>query len=172
MKKSIILLIFSIFITTTIFSQEIVDAKKTEISSDVVDVVNTVFDKTTEAITQLASALKVPAEHVYTILIKQQLVQSLSSLLGSIFVILLGLFIVKFTYKDLNNKNTQWRLKNDRSDDYNHWNLDDGGWIFLVSLGFTISVVGIIILCASFNNIITGFINPEYGAIKDIMNFL
>ena len=162
MKKSTILLFFSIFITTTIFSQEIVDAKKTEISNNVVDVVNTVFDKTTEAITQLASALKVPAEHVYTILIKQQLVQSLSSLLGSIFVILLGLLIAKFTYRDWNNKNKQWRIRNDRSDDYNYWGLSDGGWIFLVSLGFLIS----------FNNIITGFINPEYGAIKDIMNFL
>lgn len=172
MKKSTILLFFSIFITTTIFSQEIVDAKKTEISNNVVDVVNTVFDKTTEAITQLASALKVPTDHVYTILIKQQLVQSLSSLLVSIFVILLGLLIVKFTYRDWDNKNKQWRAMNDRSDDYNHWDLDDGGWIYLVPLGFLISLVGIIVLCASFNNIITGFINPEYGAIKDIMNFL
>jgi hypothetical protein len=171
MKKSIILLIFSIFITTTIFSQEIVDAKKTEISSDIVDVVNTVFDKTTEAVQSLAESLKVPAEHVYEILVKQQAVKSTSLSLTIICCFIIGILLVYLTYKNWKLTNEKYNKKIDRVD-YQKYDLDDGAWFPLIIFGSLIIFVATIVLISSITTIITGFINPEYGAIKTILEML
>jgi len=44
----------------------------------------------------------------------------------------------------------------------------EGGVIF----GVIITIISIIVLLASFSSIISGFYNPEYGAMQDIARFL
>jgi len=106
----------------------------------------------TEKLEELAKSLKVPAEHVYQVLVKQQIVSSIVDLavffVGVILVVLC--FIVAF------HKNTDW---------------DEPGFgpISSIIMG-ALSLILIIYGALSINSIISGFINPEYGAIKEIMS--
>jgi hypothetical protein len=119
-------------------------------------------DKLSTAIVGLAEILKVPATHVYGILIKQQYVLAYIGLF--IFFITLLFIILSLKYA-LN------------IDDW-----DDGSVKKnkpTCSLGFFIAfgIIGIIFLLCFFighypEDIFQGFINPEYGAIKDIVNFI
>ena len=114
---------------------------------------NKVYENVKEGIQGLASALKAPAEHVYEVLIKQQLV---NSWFGTILIIvLLVLLFISIQYlKDCNNNED---IK------------DLTGPILLVIIA---SVVTFVVFIVVGPDILTGFFNPEYGAIKDIINFI
>jgi uncharacterized membrane protein YcjF (UPF0283 family) len=143
MKKLFILLLFVNF-TLTIFAVEEV----TKVSTEVNSIVDNVFDKTSEAVKELSQALKVPAEHVYSILVKQQLTRSYVWTFINSFLLLACIVLWIFWIRDLENKEDWWGLP------------------------VTTSVIFIIIFISSVGTIATGFINPEYGAIREIMNIL
>jgi hypothetical protein len=147
MKK--LFVIIMLVIVATIYSNA------TEVVTDSTQVTfSKVYNDVKEGLSGLATALKAPAEHVYTILVKQQLVNSVSLL-----IICLLLISPSFTCK--------FWLKQCKNDPYNV------GWEFgLVIIGVIIPLIGIIILAAGMPEIIMGLFNPEYGAIKDIMNFI
>lgn len=106
----------------------------------------------------LAAGLKVGAEHVYQVLVKQQIVKSIIWLL---IAIISGFFVGNW-FKAYKNKTEEW------TDNY-----EDVTFIGVVR-GLQICL-GLVLLVASIINIdviVTGLINPEYGAIKEIINFV
>jgi len=167
-KLFILLMLYSIAIFTSFAQDSVI---KEELAS--VQVIDQVFDRTTEAVQYLAQALKVPAEHVYSVLVKQQIIKSVSLLGSTIFVILLCCFVVLYSYKDWKKTNLDYNTKNDRKDlSYNQYDLDDGYWVWTIGFAIPIACIAFLVLVFVSGEILTGFINPEYGAIKDILNAL
>lgn len=120
-----------------------------------------VYNDVKSGITGLASALKVPATHVYKILVKQQVVYSIAYCIFPLIMI---------TFLSISYKSALISKWGDSysSDKENRWNKYA---TFTIITG-VIGGIFIITTCIYINDIITGFINPEYGAIKDIMNFI
>ncbi len=107
-------------------------------------------------ITGLASALKVGSEHVYEVLTKQQLVKSITWLLIGVIPLIILLVFGKKCYR--------WGIKNaDESDSFTLW---------MVFFFFASTLLPSIFLMFHFDELVTGFVNPEYGALKDIMDFI
>lgn len=101
----------------------------------------------------LAAGLKVGVEHVYTVLIKQQIVYSITWL-----IIIIALIIFTVIFKKI------YIYAKDNWVDMSH---------FMFTLfGGAGLVIGYITVLCNLTTIITGFVNPEYGAIKDIINFI
>ena len=103
-----------------------------------------------DGITALAASLKVGAEHVYVILVKQQIVNSISYLIIYILVAFLWYALVK-NWKQISN------------------DTDDLGNIFG---GVVLSIVTVTLLAFTLKTTIMGFVNPEYGAIQDVIEFV
>ena len=161
MKKIVFILVLSFVIAIPVISQE-------ELAST--QIIDKVFDRTTEAVQELAQALKVPAEHVYEVLVKQQRIRSMTLIIASILLLIIGLALIKITYDNWMKANREYKAIHDCN--YNNYSLDDGFWIAFIILGVLLVLVGFIVAIASVQTIITGFVNPEYGALKEIMNVL
>jgi len=178
MKKIIILL--TLIISTNFAFAQNNDAKASKDSgilftSSPVTVINDsakstfeiVYTDFKDAIKSIAANLKVGAEHVYKVLIRQQIVKSISYILGTIAGIILLSIGIKFL-NWINNDFKDWKKnrKSDYMDDYFHWKIILG--IVFTLVGFVCIIIGI----ANFDVIFTGLINPEYGAIEDITKFI
>lgn len=149
MKKIIMLVVFAIF-TISGFAKEI------EVSlPDTTSVTFTqVYNDVKEGITDLAIALKIPAEHVYGVLVKQQIINSIThSLFPLGALILICLFIILYR----RGTKKEWEDNKDKA-----WSIITG--IFL--LIFIIASITVL------SYIVQGFANPEYGAIKEIITFV
>ena len=146
-----------LFFILFMFVSFAVNAESNVVSNDSTALtLNKVYEDVKEGIQGLAVALKAPAEHVYEIVIKQQVVKSVSYL-TTWLILLLPLFTIN------------WWLKKIRNSTY----ANEDGWIAgLVFLGLIPVCISIIGLAVTSSEIITGFVNPEYGAIKDIMSFI
>ena len=123
-----------------------------------------VFGKAAEVLEDFAAALEVPVTEVWRILVKQQIVNSImySFLLGlgftSIAAAIKTAVLAESSYSESNKNN------------YNrYWNV--GYVVALVPmclLGFTCTLIGM----QKLGIIFTGLINPEYGAIQEIIKML
>lgn len=114
-----------------------------------------VYGDAKEALSGLGQALKVGSEHVYGILVKQQIVRSI------VWLVLLVVFSITTV---LSTKLLIYCAKSD--EDYSD---------VLGPFSLFACVASIIILIACIcqvDVIVTGFINPQYGALKDIMDFI
>lgn len=175
MKKLFISFLTVIMLSFSLYSQDVIERSNTDYSSNKIDqVVNTLFDKTTEAVKDLANALKVPAEHVYSILIKQQIVKSVTNLFIIILLCLLSYIVSKVTLKSYKDTNISYRIEHKILDsNYNRYELDDNGWWVMGITTVAVLIISTIITFVSvITSVITGFINPEYGAIKDILQYI
>lgn len=106
----------------------------------------------------LAEGLKVGVEHVYIILVKQQIVKSITWIV--VFILLtLSTIVVYKIYKH------HPKLYIDSYGDIHP------GIMFPVLYYCTIAIIFILMFC-NVDTMITGFVNPEYGAIKEIMYFV
>jgi hypothetical protein len=108
-------------------------------------------------ITALAASLKVGAEHVYEVLVKQQIVYSI---IWTIVLIIGIVFISIWLYRYKDDKE-EWE---DRAS-------VTGIGVFRtmqVFVGILLFIFGILHI----DTIITGFINPEYGALKDVIDMV
>lgn len=155
MKKLFITLLLIVFTITISAQQDSLQINST--TSEVERLVDKYSSKIEATILSLAESLKQPAEHVYKIIIKQQSVNSIIWLITALLFILL-IFTKNF-----------WLNKIDK---LNNTNEDFGYWLGLVFLCIIPAIVGGIILIVQLEIIMTGFINPEYGAIKDIVNMI
>lgn len=109
------------------------------------------------ALSGAADALKTGSEHVYQILVRQQVVNSISLLL----VIVLLSIASYFAYKFVNRENIKDGLED-----------VEPGAVFAV-IGVVALICGTVAFAAlNATSIITGFVNPEYGAMQDIMKFI
>ncbi|ATH93343.1 hypothetical protein ACH95_00840 [Bacillus glycinifermentans] len=116
------------------------------------------MDKAMEYIDKLAAKLGVAAEHVYGVLVKQAFATGVTdSIIGFVFLmiaVIAGVIITKMTIKMYGERHCNW----------------DYEWFF-VALTFGLSVVlpggfGIYAITEG----IKGLINPEYYAIKEILD--
>lgn len=133
----------------TIFSFE-AQSNNSEKLSTIVDsssINHEIYNDIKEAIVGLSSGLEVKAEQVWNILIKQQIVDSYIYLIINILV-LLGSIILWISLL--------------KSDDKDEW------W----GLPVVWSLINIIIICLTIDVIVGGLVNPEYGAMKDIFQFI
>lgn len=130
---------FSLFADTT--KQAIPDSTKVTMV--------TIYNDAKEAMKGLGAALKVGSEHVYEILVKQQLVNSIVYTI----ILLLGLFMFIYAYNKYKAEN---------------WKEGPGFSAIPGILGIILFLGGL----SSIDVIITGFVNPEYGALKEIMELI
>ena len=116
----------------------------------------TMYSDFKQGIVALASSLKVGAEHVYGVLVRQQIVYGIVYLI----IFLMGVLLI-------NN----W-IRKYKSDE--KWSDGDEPTglgvirIFQVIVAFALLLIGIV----NIDVIMTGFINPEYGAIKDVIEMV
>ncbi len=166
MKKFIVL---SIFLTLSYLAHAQIDTLVTNGKDMVINALTDsgkltakmVYDDTKAGIIGLAKALKSPVEHVYKVLVTQQVVEAITDLimliLGSIFF---------FTGIKASKSAEKWWWEKS--------SYDNGPTMLgimrcaqlVIGTGFTIYG-----LC-NIGNIVGGFVNPEYGAIKDIFEFV
>lgn len=109
-------------------------------------------------ITALAQGLKVGIEHVYMVLVKQQIVNSIVYL----FIFILAIVSIIICYK-------QWGkievvIVNYSSDVKEVRPLV--GAVTFGALGFILSLIFLV----NIDTMIMGFVNPEYGAIQEIIS--
>jgi len=115
-----------------------------------------VYGDVKQALVGIASALKVGVEHVYKVLVVQQIVKSITWFILLLIPTILFVIFKKRCY--------DWCKENSDDSDGISWLVYAGIWIaWLVSSG-----VGI----GHLDTIVTGFVNPEYGALQDILNFI
>ena len=147
MKKLIILSILTIMSIDTYAIQDSVKQDfKTVVYKDVKDVIKS-----------LAETLKVGTEHVYGVLVKQSVVDSIVWLILGIMSAILLYFSVRII------KSLTWE------------NDSEGAEIPLFVLSLLIGGVGLCLLIGTTLNIdtiVTGFVNPEYLAIEKIVSML
>lgn len=162
MKKYLLLILIS-FMSISSFSQtdssSILDKIKTLPKQlDTSSTFKQMYGDVKQAIQGIAKGLKVGAEHVYIILVRQQVVRSIVYLI----MVLLTIYFLKSWLKAYKNKEEHWV-------DY------DSDPTFIGVFRVVQLIISVILLGISIFNIdtiITGFVNPEYGAITDIMEFI
>ena len=167
--KTKLLLIITIMSMTLSFAQskqvdKILDTSKDGVSTvynDGKQAVSTVYNdvkslspKVESAIKSLATELKTTTNALWDILVKQQLVWSIAILLGLIGTILSW---IHFWY----------RFKIACENDWGRYGSAYYEFICIMCAG--ISIVGSILVVTHFNDMLTGFINPSYGALKTIV---
>ncbi len=160
MKRTILLTIMFISLIGNINAQDStkVGLTKEKIYSDVKD-----------AIGQIGAALKVGAEHVYEILVKQQIANSIINIVVYItfaILIIIGYNVSKNTYKGhLALCNKEYNTDLDRT--------PKGILAVILSILTIVLCIGeVVIFVNTISETVTGFINPEYGAIKEIISII
>lgn len=125
---------------------------------------NEVIKQVGDYIDAIASKLGVAAEHVYGILIKQQIVDGAIGVTVGLVLGLTTYFLLKQAIKD----GTEDYTKTERGTIINKGMRNEGRCIGLTITG---SLIGLIALLFFFFNL-GQLINPEYYAIKDIMSMV
>jgi len=100
----------------------------------------------TEKLEELAKSLKVPAEHVYKVLVKTQVIKGYTWLVINILFILIVIGLWIALIRDEKNQDEWWGVPIAAT------------VLFFISLYFTLNIIT------------AGIFNPEYGALKEIMS--
>jgi hypothetical protein len=103
----------------------------------------------------LADGLKVGVEHVYAVLVKQQVVKSITNI-----IVLFTFVFLAFLFA---NKVYPWATENEKS--------SDGFSLVIYGFGIFLILIPAMIEIGTLEKTVTGFINPEYGAIMQIMEW-
>ena len=148
MKKFILL--FMLFFTIGVTYAQ--DSTQYVTNSNAEKLIDKYSAKVENAIIALAEKLQQPAEHVYKILVKQQVVYGVSTLLFVVFSVIVVFWGFKIYHKN--------------QDEFNGW---DFFGMFLIVLGCIAFVISFIMFAGGG---LSGLINPEYGALKDIVNMI
>jgi hypothetical protein len=167
--KKIVFLISLIVITIAVSAQTTTPDQPISETERIVD---KYLDRAEDAISALAEKLSVPAEHVYGVLVKQQVIKSVSTFFLIVFLIIISALAVWLPYKDWERSNIRYAAAHDRDDDYRRWGLDDRWWLWSMVPGIAVLIGSIIALASCAELIATGIFNPEYGAIKAILSVM
>ncbi len=81
-------------------------------------IVDKYLDRAEDAISALAEKLSVPAEHVYSVLVKQQVIKSVSTLFLIVFLIIISILAIWLPYKDWEKSNMRYAAGHDRDEGY------------------------------------------------------
>ena len=155
MKKLLLLLILTVCNVAYAESTE----KLVDITSDSTRSGNAqeslIYDGVKEFMAATASSLKVTVGHVYEVLVKQQLVYSITWLIVTMVMILFtyGIYRIIKWVDSLPNADTP----------------EIG---FLVVFLIVVNIIGYLTVLCHLNTMVTGFVNPEMGAIYEIMDYI
>jgi hypothetical protein len=112
----------------------------------------------------LGEALEVGASHVYKFLIRQQMIIAVTHTLFGLF----GFLAFINWFKSYNDEKEIWFTA-----DVKEGRPDDPSGIMLVRLlQLIVALILIIVSISNLDLIITGFLNPEYGAMKEILTII
>lgn len=118
------------------------------------------MEKLTELLTMLASKLGTTVEYLWTVLIKQATISGIQNIILSVVVtipiIIFGVYLRYFI-----------KNKEKIEDGYN----EEFYYVGLV-VGTIISVVCVLVFAECINTAMTAFINPEFWALKEILEQL
>jgi hypothetical protein len=135
-----------------------------------------IYSDVKSGILGLAKALKVGAEHVYQVMVKQQVVNAIASLILVIILLTLSFILYKLTIKTYHSHLKQCGFNMEKPENRRYIDLDDSASgpvsVILAVLSIVCLIAGVIFFATSYNDIIMGLVNPEYGAMKDILNFV
>ncbi len=157
MKKVIFALTF-VCLTLVTYSQDvnpIADSSKVTFTK--------VYNDVKSGINGLASALKVGATHVYSVLVKQQVVYAISYLILIIFLLISSVICITIFVRNYNRE----KRKNENMYIGEEFSL--GG---MLAISIILTIFTILSIAFNMSDIIMGLYNPEYGAIKDILDFV
>lgn len=122
-----------------------------------------VYNDFKDALSGAADALKTGADHVYEILVRQQLINSISMtifyVIGICVCAAAWTIVIKFT-----------KRKNEEEKGLNSYERGDWGMLYIIPSVFT--VLFLFIFSISLKTTIMGYLNPEYGAIMEIKSFI
>jgi len=119
-----------------------------------------VYNDVKGALSGVSDALKVGAEHVYEILVRQQLINSITHLIVILILSLSSYLGLKYVYKNM------YTIDKLGDKEFNE------GVIPVAIICAFLFVFAIINACIHTETILTGFLNPEYGAIMEIKSFI
>lgn len=168
--KKVVLFFMMILASSLIFSQSKLDSALGKLPDEVKSVTNSLTSDTAKltfarvygdvkaGIVGLASALKVGAEHVYKVIVKQQVVNAITYLITVLVLFILCLRFWSIHKAAVTKHGEYW-------DDHTSAVGPLIGSIITGGLAAILFIVNI-------NSIVMGFVNPEYGAIKDILEFI
>jgi hypothetical protein len=142
MKKLFIL--FSLVICISAYSVQ--DSAKYVTNSNVEKLADKYIDKISTSLATLAQGLKQPADHVYKILIRQEMVWGISSLMFLIVSFTSMIFVFKIGNKD------DWD------------NIAIKAWCTISIMSFTVALIWFLVSGMG------SLFNPEYGAIQSIIS--
>lgn len=114
--------------------------------------------KLEKALESLSTQLKVSAQEVWDILIKQQLVWSICILLA-LLVTIFSWF--HFYYRINEGRKNEWKTSKSNTGNPSSYHI-----VAIVTLAFAIT--GTILVGCNFQEMMTGFINPKFGALQTI----
>jgi hypothetical protein len=138
------------------------DSSQYVTNSNVEKLIDKYGGKLEATVISIAQTLKQPTEHVYEVLVKQQVVKSIQALI-IIVAWLLFTFLTIFFATGVADWD-DFEAKKDR--------MAASGGLFAMSLILFFVFTIVLLVQGSLNNVVTGFVNPEYGAMNDIVNWL
>jgi hypothetical protein len=112
-----------------------------------------------QGIVALASSLKVGAEHVYEVLVRQQVVYAIVYLV----LIIIGFILILNWIKKYKDSGENW-VSSNRD--------EPTGLGVLRTIQMIVALIMVGIGVFNIESIMTGFINPEYGAIQDVIEMV
>lgn len=124
-------------------------------TDEVFEIIDGVTERVSAGVAALSKSLEVPAKHVYRVMVKQQIVASITWLI----MLVAGLFGL-FTGISF------WNIGTEKSRDSDAVENVTGGIMIVASVIMT--AFGIF----NIETIVSGIVNPEYNAIIEIMDFL
>lgn len=132
---------------------------------------NSVYKDAKEGVKAIASGLKVGAEKVWIVLTKQQIVKAITNIV--IYIFLFILFISFFNMSKARYKVCKVRMK-EHSGSYRSFEeyIEGVGCIIFGVLSGISGIVLVVCFSATIDVTVTGIVNPEYGAIRDVMEFV
>ncbi len=122
-------------------------------------------DNTAKLLKQLAQKLGTTTEYLWRVLLKQAPVSATTTLLQILLILLFGWGLWK-VHKHLMKKKGEEKYSENI---YEEWGM---GAIFPMILGALIFSIMLVISLFSISDIINGYFNPEYWALKELLNTL
>lgn len=123
----------------------------TAIVKEAYSITKDIAPKVEEALKSLGTSLKVGAGNVWDILVKQQRVWSICTLIG----LIASIFAWVHFWKRMDILNKQ----------------DTEGAFAAALITFGLALTGSIVVGVHFTEMITGFVNPEFGAMNSVVEY-
>ena len=119
-------------------------------------------EQTTKLIEQLAQKLGTTTEFIWEVLIKQAYISAITDIIYIVLIIIVGILIFKKHYKFS-------KIYKDDFGTTSEYDESESKIIFMIAIGM-LWLIAALYTFFSIGNIIEGFANPEYWALKQILD--